>query len=188
MSLFAQVQLLALGAGGLAVVFVWSFCEGVIWPFVAELPLVVLLVTVGVGWRALLLISVSALGSLVGVATTWAIAESGRKSPIFFTHPRMLETARMGLIESPSKAFMQHMFNGVPVKAYAYQAGDLGIPLPVVLLSAWPRVTRIFIVGGGGVLLGVVSAGLLKDYLGWAMLFGGLGYLFILRLVVRNWR
>ena len=188
MNTWIHVHQVATSFAGFLLVFGWSFCEGVVWPFVAELPLVVLLVTLGLTGYAPALISTSALGSLVGLSTTWYIANSGKKIPMLFTHPRMIETAHNGLLVSPSKAFKEHMFNGIPVKVYAFQAGLLDIPLSTVLRSAWPRVARIFIVGSLGWALGLIASGLFKNYLGYAMIFGGITYLFILRLVVRSWR
>lgn len=188
MNTWIHVHQVATSFAGFLLVFGWSFCEGVVWPFVAELPLVVLLVTLGLTGYAPALIATSALGSLVGLSATWTIAYKGKKIPMLFTHPRMIETARNSLLLSPSKAFKEHMFNGIPVKVYAFQAGLYKIPLSTVLKSAWPRVARIFIVGGLGWTLGLLAPGIFKDYLGYAMIFGGIVYLFILRLVVRNWR
>jgi hypothetical protein len=188
MSTWVHVHAVATSALGFALVFGWSFCEGVVWPFVAELPLVVLLMTVGFSFFVPTLIATSALGSLVGIATSWTIAKKGHHIPMLLTHPRMIAKAREGLARGVASAFREHMFNGIPVKVYAFQSGLMDIPLSKVLGSAWPRVARIFIVGSLGWGLGILASGVSKNYLGWAMLFGGCAYLFILRLVVRSWR
>lgn len=187
-STWVNVHTIATGLFGFLLVFAWSFCEGVIWPFVAELPLVVLLVTIGRSPIGIALITMSALGSLVGVTVSWTLVHNNIHVPMFFTHQRMIEAAKAGLKRGPARAFKEHMFNGVPVKVYAYQAGLMNIPLGKILLSAWPRVARIFIVGSLGWGLGLIASGLFKSYLGWAMIIGACLYLFILRLVVRSWR
>ena len=163
---FSRVRKLAFGWVGLLVVFFWAIGEGIFWPLVAEMPLLLLVVTVGFRWRGALLISVSALGSVLGVLITWWLVSSGYQPPSPLTTANMFDYARTQLQDSPNTAFWDQMWNGIPVKVYAHEAGALHLTFSQVLQSLLPRVLRIFILGAGGWLLGTTLAKWLKPNLG----------------------
>jgi len=163
---FSRVRKIAFGWVGLIVVFFWAVGEGIFWPLVAEMPLLLLVVTVGFRWRGALLIAVSALGSIVGVLTTWWLVDKGFHPPSPLTTPNMFDYARREMIDSPNSAFWDQMWNGIPVKVYAHEAGAIHLSFLEVLQSLVPRVLRIAILGGGGWLIGSSLAKWLKPNLG----------------------
>jgi 1-acyl-sn-glycerol-3-phosphate acyltransferase len=163
---FSRVRRIAFGWVGLLVIFFWAFGEGIFWPLVAEMPLLLLVVTVGFRWRGALLIAVSALGSVLGVLTTWWLVDKGINPPSPLTTSNMFDYARREMIDSPNSAFWDQMWNGIPVKVYAHEAGALHLSFLEVLQSLVPRVLRIMILGAGGWLLGTTLAKWLKPNLG----------------------
>jgi hypothetical protein len=78
----------------------------------------------------------------------------------------MFDYARREMIDSPNSAFWDQMWNGIPVKVYAHEAGALHLSFLEVLQSLVPRVLRIMILGAGGWLLGTTLAKWLKPNLG----------------------
>jgi len=163
---FTRVKKIAFGWVGLLVVFFWAIGEGIFWPLVAEMPLLLLVVTVGFRWRGALLIAVSAFGSVLGVLITWWLVSNGYHPPSPLTTANMFDYARAQLADSPNTAFWDQMWNGIPVKVYAHEAGALQLSFMQVLQSLLPRVLRIFILGAGGWLLGTTLAKWLKPNLG----------------------
>ena len=163
---FSRVKKIAFGWVGLLVVFFWAVGEGIFWPLVAEMPLLLLVVTVGFRWRGALLIVVSAIGSVIGVLITWWLVSNGYHPPSPLTTSNMFDYARAQLIENPNTAFWDQMWNGIPVKVYAHESGALQLSFMQVLQSLLPRVLRIFILGAGGWLLGTTLAKWLKPNLG----------------------
>lgn len=163
---FSRVRRIAFGWVGSLVVFFWAYGEGIFWPLVAEMPLLLLVVTVGFRWRGALLIGISALGSVLGVLTTWWLVDKGINPPSPLTTSNMFDYARREMISSPNSAFWDQMWNGIPVKVYAHEAGAVHLTFIQVLQSLVPRVLRIVILGGGGWLLGTTLAKWLKPNLG----------------------
>jgi len=163
---FSRVSRIAFGWGGLLTVFFWAFGEGIFWPLVAEMPLLLLVVTVGFKWRGALLIFVSAVGSILGVLATWWLVDKGINPPSPLTTANMFSYARREMVSSPNSAFWDQMWNGIPVKVYAHEAGALHLSFIQVLQSLVPRVLRIVILGAGGWMLGSTLAKWLKPNLG----------------------
>jgi 1-acyl-sn-glycerol-3-phosphate acyltransferase len=163
---WSRISRLAFGPVGLAVIFFWAFGEGVFWPLIAEMPLMLFIVTVGWRWRGLLLVAVACVGSALGVLTTWWLVSHGITPPSPLTTARMFEVARGQLEADPASAFWRQMFNGIPVKVYAHEAGALQLGFAQVLLSLVPRVLRIAVIGVGTWLLGSALSRWLKSCLG----------------------
>lgn len=184
---FSRVKKIAFGWVGLLVIFFWAFGEGIFWPLVAEMPLVLLVVTVGFKMRGAVLIAVSAFGSVIGVLTTWWLVDKGFNPPSPLTTEHMFEYARAQLIMSPNTAFWDQMWNGIPVKVYAHEAGALHLSLVQVLESLFPRVLRIIILGGGAWLLGTSLAKWLKPNLGLIQTVGLLAFPFGLAQAIWFW-
>lgn len=156
-----RVRRMAFATAGLALITAWAFAEGIFWPLVAEMPLLLLVCTVGRSWRGPILIAASAIASAAGILTTWWLVSQGIDTPTPLTTPRMHEAALDQLATEPSSAFANQMFNGIPVKVYAHSAGRLGMDFADVFSSMLPRLARIGIVGG----IGWVVGGLLSRYL-----------------------
>jgi 1-acyl-sn-glycerol-3-phosphate acyltransferase len=151
---------------GLLICFFWAVGEGLSWPLVAEMPLMLFVVTVGLRWRGLAIISTSAIGSVVGIITNWWLVQHGIEVPSPMTTPLMFEVAHGQLATHPDTAFWAQMWNGIPVKVYAAEAGHAAMPFDHLLLALVPRVLRIFILGTGTWLLGGLLSRWLKPCLG----------------------
>ena len=156
-----RVEKISYSLVGLAILFFWAMGEGIFWPLIAEMPLLLLIVTVGLRWRGLLLIATSALGSAAGFTITWWLVSHGFNPPSPFTTPGMFVEAAAQLQSDPTGALWAQFWNGIPVKVYAHEAGALGLDIQQLVVALLPRITRIFVIGGGGWLLG----GLLKKWL-----------------------
>lgn len=163
---WTRVRRIAFSMTGLAIITGWAYAEGVVWPLIAEMPLLLLVVTVGRSWRGPLLIAAAAVASALGILTTWWLVSHGVNTPMPLTTERMHDAALNQLATDPAHAFANQMFNGIPVKVYAHSAGELGMSFWDVVSSMLPRLARIGIVGGGGWLLGGVLARYLKPCLG----------------------
>jgi len=163
---WSRVSRLAFGPVGLAVIFFWAFGEGVFWPLIAEMPLMLFIVTVGWRWRGLLLVAAACAGSAVGVLTTWWLVANGFSPPSPLTTARMFEVASSQLSTDVGSAFWKQMFNGIPVKVYAHEAGAMHLSFAQVLLSLVPRMLRIAVIGVGTWLLGSALSRWLKSCLG----------------------
>ena len=163
---WSRVRRLAFGPVGLAIIFFWAFGEGVFWPLIAEMPLMLLIVTVGWRWRGLLLTAVACVGSALGVLATWWLVDHGFNPPSPLTTPLMFEIARDQLTTNPDTAFWRQMFNGIPVKVYAHVAGALHLSLAQVMMALIPRMLRIAIIGVGTWMLGSALSRWLKSCLG----------------------
>jgi hypothetical protein len=163
---WSRVRRLAFGWVGLSVIFFWAFGEGVFWPLIAEMPLMLLIVTVGWRWRGLLLTVVACVGSALGVLATWWLVDHGFNPPSPLTTPLMFEIARDQLTSNPDTAFWRQMFNGIPVKVYAHEAGAMHLSLAQVMLALIPRMLRIAIIGVGTWMLGSLLSRWLKSCLG----------------------
>jgi len=161
-----RVRKAAFGWAGLLVVFLWAMAEGIFWPLIAEMPLLLLVVTVGWRWRGAALIAASAAGAALGVLATWWMVKSGFEPPSPLTTPRMFEVAAEQLDTNLGGAFWQQMFNGIPVKVYAHEAGAMGLSLAELGTALIARITRIVLVGAGGWLLGNFLARWLRPSLG----------------------
>ena len=156
----------AFSIAGLLICFFWAVGEGISWPLVAEMPLMLFVVTVGLRWRGLLIISTSALGSAVGIITNWWLVQQGIHAPSPLTADLMFEVARNQLLTHPDTAFWAQMWNGIPVKVYAAEAGRAHIPFDQLVVALVPRMLRIFILGTGTWLLGGLLSRWLKPCLG----------------------
>jgi 1-acyl-sn-glycerol-3-phosphate acyltransferase len=161
-----RVRKAAFGWAGLLVVFLWAMGEGIFWPLIAEMPLLLLVVTVGWRWRGAALIGASAAGAALGVLATWWMVKNGFEPPSPLTTPRMFEVAAEQLDANLGGAFWQQMFNGIPVKVYAHEAGAMGLSLAEIGTALVARITRIVLVGAGGWLLGNFLARWLRPSLG----------------------
>ncbi len=161
-----RVRKAAFGWAGLLVVFLWAMGEGIFWPLIAEMPLLLLVVTVGWRWRGAALIGASAAGAALGVLATWWMVKNGFEPPSPLTTPRMFEVAAEQLDANLGGAFWQQMFNGIPVKVYAHEAGAMGLSLAEIGTALVARITRIVLVGAGGWLLGNFLARWLLPSLG----------------------
>jgi membrane protein YqaA with SNARE-associated domain len=163
---WSRISRLAFGPVGLAVIFFWAFGEGVFWPLIAEMPLMLFIVTVGWRWRGLLLVAVACVGSALGVLATWWLVANGFNPPSPLTTARMFEVAGSQLSTDVGSAFWKQMFNGIPVKVYAHEAGAMHLSFAQVLLSLVPRMLRIAVIGIGTWLLGSALSRWLKSCLG----------------------
>ncbi|MEY2945715.1 MAG: hypothetical protein RL243_470 [Actinomycetota bacterium] len=163
---WARVSRIAFSWVGLAVCFFWAFGEGIFWPLIAEMPLLLLIVTVGWRWRGLALIAAACIGSVLGVATTWWLVSHGFNPPSPLTTPRMFEVASEQLRTDLGGAFWHQMLNGIPVKVYAHEAGALPLSLGELALAMIPRIVRITVIGLGGWLLGNFLSRWLRSTLG----------------------
>ena len=184
---YAHVARIAASTLGLAIVFFWAFGEGVSWPLIAEMPLLLLVVTVGLSWRGPLLIAASALGSILGIVTTWWLVTHGIDPPTPWTTPRMHATALAQLTDDPSTAFWHQMFNGIPVKVYAHASGTLHLPFATLIQVVLPRALRIVIIGGSAWLLSSVLARYLRPCLGAIQFWSLVAFPFALAAVVGYW-
>ena len=172
---------------GLVVVFFWAFGEGVSWPLLAEMPLMLLVVTVGRSWRGALLIAASATGSLLGILTTWYLVSHGHIPPTPLTTPRMRATALQQMTSDPTTAFWHQTYNGIPVKLYAHASGLVRLSFKNLLISAAPRIARIFVVGGFVWAFGGLVSRYLKPCLGLVQSLCLLVFPFALYGVIRLW-
>ena len=163
---WSRISRLAFGPVGLAVIFFWAFGEGVFWPLIAEMPLMLFIVTVGWRWRGLLLVVLACVGSALGVLATWWLVANGFNPPSPLTTARMFEVAGSQLSTDVGSAFWKQMFNGIPVKVYAHEAGAMHLSFAQVLLSLVPRMLRIAVIGIGTWLLGSALSRWLKSCLG----------------------
>ena len=161
-----RVRRAAYGWLGPLVVFLWAFGEGNVWPLIAEMPLLLMVGAVGLRWRTLWLITLSALGSVLGVVFTWYLTVHG--NPVWepFTTANMYLEAHRQLATNLGGAFANQMWNGIPVKVYAHEAGALGLDLPTLLGALGPRIARIGLLGGLGALGGQLMGRWLKPCLG----------------------
>jgi 1-acyl-sn-glycerol-3-phosphate acyltransferase len=184
---WTRIRRVAFGWAGLAIVAFWAFFEGMFWPLLAEMPLLLLVVTVGRSWRGPLLIVVSALASAFGILATWFLVTHGIDTPVPLTTTRMHDVALAQLTANPATAFWDQMWNGIPVKMYAHITGDLGMSFLEVLSVMFPRLLRIAIIGGAGWLLGGVLSRFLKPCLGAVQIFCLALFPFGLALVIFWW-
>jgi len=184
---WTRIRRIAFGWPGLAIVAFWAMFEGMFWPLLAEMPLLLLVVTVGRSWRGPLLIAVSAISSAVGILVTWFLVSHGINTPEPLTTIRMHEVALAQLRADPATAFWDQMWNGIPVKVYAHATGDLGLSFLQVLSVMFPRLLRIAIIGGAGWLLGGVLSRFLKPCLGAVQAFCLGLFPFGLALVIYWW-
>jgi len=169
---WTRIRRIAFSWVGLAVVAGWAFAEGMFWPLLAEMPLLLLVVTVGRSWRGPLLIAVSAFASAAGILSTWFLVSHGIDTPTPLTTPRMHEVALQQLQHDPDNAFWNQMWNGIPVKVYAHATGLAHMSFVDVVGAIFPRLLRIAIVGGSGWLLGGFLSRVLKPCLGFVQVFG----------------
>jgi 1-acyl-sn-glycerol-3-phosphate acyltransferase len=184
---WTRIRRVAFGWTGLAIVAFWAFSEGMFWPLLAEMPLLLLVVTVGRSWRGPLLIGVSALASACGILATWFLVSHGINTPEPLTTARMHAVALAQISADPATAFWDQMWNGIPVKVYAHATGDLGLSFVQVLSVMLPRLLRIGIVGGAGWLLGGTLSRFLKPCLGAVQIFCLAVFPFGLALVIYWW-
>lgn len=184
---WSRVNKIASSWIGLAIVFCWAFGEGVSWPLLAEMPLMLLVVTVGRKWQGVWLILASALGSTLGILTTWYLVSRGHNPPSPLTTPRMHSTALRQMMANPHSAFWYQTYNGIPVKVYAHMAGQVHLSFFQVLLSMAPRILRIFIIGGATWMLGRTLARFLRSCLGLIQSFCLLVFPFALYTVISLW-
>ena len=184
---WTRIRRSAFGWLGLVVVAFWAFFEGMFWPLLAEMPLLLLVVTVGRSWRGPLLIATSALASAAGILVTWFLVSHGVNTPEPLTTLRMHQVALQQLTADPATAFWDQMWNGIPVKVYAHATGDLHLSFLEVLSVMFPRLLRIGILGGAGWLLGGVLSRFLKPCLGFVQAFSLALFPFGLALVIFWW-
>ena len=74
---WTRVHRMAFAAAGLALVTGWAYAEGIFWPLVAEMPLLLLVCTVGRSWRGPILVVATAIASAAGILTTWWLVSHG---------------------------------------------------------------------------------------------------------------
>lgn len=184
---WTRIRRISFGWVGLAIVAFWAFFEGMFWPLLAEMPLLLLVVTVGRTWRGPLLIAASAVSSACGILATWFLVSHGINTPEPLTTIRMHQVALAQLRADPATAFWDQMWNGIPVKVYAHATGDLGLSFVQVLSVMFPRLLRIGIIGGAGWLLGGVLSRFLKPCLGAVQAFCLGLFPFGLALVIYWW-
>lgn len=184
---YARASRIAASWLGLAIVFFWAFGEGISWPLIAEMPLLLLVVTCGWSWRAPLLIATSAVGSILGIMATWWLVTHGFDPPTPLTTQRMAEEAMAHMQANPATAFWYQMFNGIPVKVYANAAGNLDLPFGTLLQVVFPRALRIVLVGGTAWALSAVLARYLKPCLGMIQVYALAVFPFALAAVVGYW-
>lgn len=184
---WTRIRRTAFGWVGLGIIAFWAFFEGMFWPLLAEMPLLLLVVTVGRSWRGPLLIAVSALASACGILATWFLVSHGINTPEPLTTVRMHAVALAQLTADPAHAFWDQMWNGIPVKVYAHATGDLRMSFLEVLSVMFPRLLRIAIIGGAGWLLGGVLSRFLKPCLGAVQAFCLALFPFGLALVIYWW-
>ena len=184
---WTRIRRVAFGWSGLAIVAFWAFFEGMFWPLLAEMPLLLLVVTVGRSWRGPLLIAASAFASACGILATWFLVSHGINTPEPLTTIRMHQVALQQLTTDPTHAFWDQMWNGIPVKVYAHATGDLRMSFLEVLSVMFPRLLRIGIIGGAGWLLGGVLSRFLKPCLGAVQAFCLGLFPFGLALVIYWW-
>lgn len=184
---WVRIRSVAFGSAGIAIVAFWAFSEGVFWPLLAEMPLLLLVVTVGRSWRGPLLIAVSAVASACGILATWFLVSHGINTPEPLTTARMHAVALAQLTADPKDAFWDQMWNGIPVKVYAHATGQLRMSFLDVLSVMFPRLLRIAIIGGAGWLLGGVLSRFLKPCLGAVQVFCLALFPFGLAVVIFWW-
>ena len=184
---WSRVSKIAASWVGLVIVFFWAFGEGVSWPLLAEMPLMLLVITVGRSWRGALLIATSAAGSALGILTTWYLVSHGHSPPTPLTTPRMRATALQQMTSDPATAFWHQTYNGIPVKLYAHASGLVHLSFKNVLISMAPRVARIFVVGGVVWVFGGLVSRYLKPCLGLIQSFCLAVFPFALYGVIRFW-
>jgi hypothetical protein len=177
---------LASSPWGPVAVFAWALAEGVSWPLVAEMPLVLL--ATAATRRSPRLILAAAAGSVAGILTTWWSVQHGIMPPAPLTTPRMHSTAATQLAADPGAAFAAQAINGIPVKVYAAAAGGTHLPLPDLLLAVWPRALRIVVVGSLAWLTGLRLRRYLQPVLGVLQVLALLVFAVALPDVVRSWR
>ena len=163
---FSRVQKVAFGWAGLAICFLWAMGEGVSWPLIAEMPLLLLVVTVGWHKRGAALIASSAIGSALGIIVTWWLVRQGMHPWSPLTTQAMFDYAHNQLLSNPAAAFNDQMTNGIPVKVYAHEAGVINMNFEQLVAAIWPRLARIVIVGAGGWLFGTTLRRWLRPTLG----------------------
>ena len=183
---WARASALARRPLGIAAVAAWAFAEGLSWPLVAELPLVLLAVVAT--RRTPVLVLGAAAGSVCGIVLTWWLTSHGIDPPAPFTTPRMEAVAAAQMGADPTGAFLAQVVDGIPVKVYAAAAGHLQVPLPDLLAAAWPRVARIAVVGCLAWLAGGTLRRYLQPLLGVVQAVALAGFPVVLGFVVASWR
>ena len=181
----AAVRRLALSRTGLLVVFVWALLEAISWPFVPEVLIGTLLLA-RVPWhRALVLIAVASVGSVVGCAVTYELARLVGTPIAPLTTTRMHATAAAELSAEGAPGVRHQAWSGIPVKVYAAAAGQQDVPLrPFLTEVAVTRALRIATVAlFVGSLAQMVSRRLFPVALATALAFFGIG----LARVIAHW-
>jgi 1-acyl-sn-glycerol-3-phosphate acyltransferase len=165
---WVRVQRMALATSGFIFVTAWAFAEGLVWPLIAEMPLLLLIVTVALHRprRAALLIIGSAAASALGVLLNWLLTSHGVPVPLPLTTHRMMSIATAQLASDPLGAFWNQTVNFIPVKVYASAAGHLHMGFLDLLQAMAPRVFRILLVGTTGWVVGNLISRWLKPHLG----------------------
>lgn len=151
---------------GSVVVFAWALGEGTVWPLIAEMPLLLLIGSVGPSWRALRLLLASAIGSASGILLSWYLFTRGINFWLPLTTQPMFTFANAQLSSDPNGAFWAQMWNGIPVKVYAHEAATLGLSFSQVIGASLPRLLRVLIVGGLGFVGGLISKRWIQSCLG----------------------
>jgi 1-acyl-sn-glycerol-3-phosphate acyltransferase len=183
---WARAATLAARPLGIALVFAWALAEGVSWPLLAEMPLVLL--AVAARRRALPLVLAAVAGSVGGILLTWWLTSHGIDPPAPFTTPHMEATASAQVAADPTRAFLAQTVDGIPVKVYAAAAGHLRLSLADLLGAAWPRAARIAAVGSLAWLTGSVLRRYLQPLLGVLQVAALVAVPFVLAQVVAPWR
>ena len=175
----------ACSRAALAIAFAWGVAEALSWPVIAEMSLV--LFAVAVPRRILPLACALATGSAVGVALHAWLAARGAMLPMPLTTPNMRTAAAQHLEAGPAGVWQQ-MFNGIPIKVYAAEAGRSGMDVSAFATSAGiERATRI--VGVGAVLTVVANAlhPWLRRFYGTYLMLATTGFIAILAVTVERW-
>jgi 1-acyl-sn-glycerol-3-phosphate acyltransferase len=183
---WARAARLASSPVGVALVGGWALAEGVSWPFLAEMPLILL--AVAARRRAPLLVLAAVAGSIGGILVTWWLTAHGVDPPAPFTTPRMEATAAAQIAVDPTAAFLAQTVDGIPVKVYAAAAGHLHLSLADLLTAVWPRVARIAVLGSLACLAGSTLRRYLQPLLGVLQVAAIVAVPFVLAQVVALWR
>lgn len=139
------------GRLGVAVVGGWAVAEAISWPVLPEVVLFAALLAVPRRWWVLVPTAVA--GSVAGGVLAWTLAVAGVNAPQPLTTEPMRERAVQQLETGGATAVRGQPLSGVPYKAYAAQAGRLGVD-PVAfagesLLGRTPRIATLGLVFAG---------------------------------------
>lgn len=183
---WTRVSKLVATRAGIAFLVAWTFSEALIWPLIAELPLILLASCAVTLRRGIIVSAWAAGGSVAGVYLHWWLVKSGVNVPLPLTTERMYERAVQDWA-TPLKAGGAQASNGVPIKVYAQVAGDTGLGFWVVAQAMVLRVTRIMAFGVLAAFIGEKIKRYTKPSLGIIQSWCFILFITLLWLIVRSW-